>query len=201
MLKLLAVVSIVSITISCSHVNVIHDQFDNSNLVKLEFNGAFSWTSFGFDTLNGSIKIDRIVFSKNYVLEKLSDIRLFCKFEGNQGEIFYGDTIEINIDGSILKQNLLASRQGSYEETTGTSSTVFTRRAAYTFSDATRSKVDIIVLECILSKDVQEAILNAKSMMLRVYTENIDGISKNTFRAESDSLKGIKEFIRFTRKQ
>jgi hypothetical protein len=192
MLKLLAVVAVISITISCSTIKVIHDEFDNSNLAKLELSEKYVRK---FERLDGEIQIDRIVFSKNYIPGKSSDIQLFSKFEGYQGEQFHGDTIELNTNGIIRKLELSASRQDNYEEITGTSVTVFTRLAPFTFSDATRSKINIIVLECLLSKDVQEAILNAKSMMLRVYTENIDGISKNTFKLYPDTLRNIKKFI------
>lgn len=73
---------------------------------------------------------------------------------------------------------------------------MFTRIGAFTFADSTRSSVHVIAMELTLSKEIQEAILAAREIMIRVITKNIDGILKNTYRFRSQAIKDIKKFIR-----
>jgi len=50
-------------------------------------------------------------------------------------------------------------------------------------------------METGLSKEIQNAILKSKSIMLRVYTKSIDGISQNIFHDNRSAIDDIKEFI------
>jgi len=178
--------------ISCSSVKVIKDNFDNSTLIKLEE------TNIDFISLDGNLQIEKIIFSKEYKDRKYSDIKLFCKFEGRNGEFLEGNTLELNADGTIYKLNLIESRFGSNEKVSSTSVILFTRIGAFTFSDSTRSNIHIIAIEAILPKDVQDAIIKSKSIMLRIYTRSIDGISKNTFETYPRTIDNLKDFIKFT---
>lgn len=190
-MKYLLMISIPLLLMSCSSVQVINDKFDNSTLVKLESNDL------SFVRIDGQITLKKLIFSKTNNSGSLSDIKLFCKFEGHEGQLLEGNTIELNTDGIIHKINLLEARLGSYEEETSNSLSIFKRIGAFTFSDSTRSNVNVIAMESILSNDVQEAISRSKSLMLRIYTKNIDGISKNTFEASAQILRDMKKFIKY----
>ncbi|MBE3141231.1 MAG: hypothetical protein IMZ53_11715 [Thermoplasmata archaeon] len=175
---------------------MVRDEFDNSASVKLEISNTDEYI--GFNRLDGKIKIVKILFTKDYDSKIFSDINLFCKFEGNRGELFEGNFIELNTDGNIHQLNLTEARIDQYERETGTSLTLFTRIGPFTFSDSTRTNVNIIAMDLILSGGIQEAILGSKKVMLRILTKNIDGVSKNTFNFRSKSLSDLKQIIKFS---
>ena len=192
-MKQLLFILLVSFFISCSSVKVVRDEFDNSASIKLEIKDTDEHN--GFNRLDGNIKIVKILFTKNYDSKILSDINLFCKFEGYRGELFEGNFIELNTDGKIHQLNLTETRIAQYERETGASLTIFTRIGPFTFSDSSRANINIIAMELILSGGIQEAILGSKKAMLRILTKNIDGVSKNTFIFRSKSLSDLKKII------
>lgn len=194
-MKLSSVICIVLLIVSCSPVKVVTDKFDNSASVKLDLKGGPDYGN--FKTLYGNLKIVRILFRKDYNSGLFSDINLFCKFEGYQGELFDGDAIELNTDGKIHSLKLTEARLGEYEQELGGSITMFTRIGAFTFADSTRSNVHIIVMEMPLSKGIQEAILAAKKIMIRIFTKNIDGNLKNGFAFRRLAVANLKRFILF----
>jgi len=191
MMKKVSILFVFTFLISCTPFNIIHDKFDKSILIKLVK------ISNDFEQLDGKLVIDEIVFLKEYNAGKVSDTKLFCKFEGENGEIFEGKNIELNLDGVIYKLNLIESRLGNYEKIISFSSTSYTLLGAFTYSDTSRSNVHVIVTESILPKNIQELITKSKSLMIRIYTKNIDGISKNTFETIDFTLKDIKKFINY----
>jgi len=82
---------------NCSSVERIHSPFDNSTFIKLDLDWGDFYLMFG------NIKIVKIIFSKEFKDGNVSMPKLFCKFEGRNGEFLEGDVIELNIDGVIYK--------------------------------------------------------------------------------------------------
>lgn len=191
-MKQLSIFSILLLLVSCSFTKVVHDKFDQTSEIRLKLKGS----PYFFKTLDGEIKIIEINFSKGSESKLFSDINMFCKFEGFNGEMLEGETIEISMDGEIFKLPLREARFGDYEIETGTAVTMFTRLGPFTFSDSVRSNIHIIVMEMTISKEIQEAILASKKIMIRILTRNIDGISKNTFRYKSIAVSNLKKFIK-----
>jgi len=120
--------------------------------------------------------VARILFQKDSASKPLSDIFLFCKFVGHHGEVFEGDSIELNIDGNIFSLEPMETRTGEAEVATGTSATVLTKFGAFTYSDASKANIHVIALDLTLSKEIQEAMLDSEKIMIRILTKNIDGV-------------------------
>jgi len=175
-----------SLFIGCSSVDVVKDKFDNSISIKLEEHEKELFR------LDGRLRIDKVIFSKEYQDEKFSDSKIFFKFVGFHGEVLEGNTIELNVGGTIFKIPLLESRMDDLTQERGT----YTRIGNYTYSNSTNSQ-NIIVMEAVLPKNVQDDILKSKSLMMRLYTKNIDGIAKNIFEYTSSTVSEIKEFINY----
>lgn len=174
-------------TISCSSVNVIQDKFDNSRQFKIERSAG------DFIRIDGEINIDIIILSKEFKNGTISNPKLFCKFECRNNEVFNGDSIELNIDSKIYKiaisENRLGKNQTIYHN--------YTQIGGFTFGSTEVTGLNIIVIEANINIEIQNALKNSKSMMLRIYTNNIDGISKNTFEAQEYTIKAIKELIQY----
>jgi len=178
---------------NCSSVQQIYNEFDSSINIKLEQNQE------DYNRINGKIKIDKIIFTKKFKDGQESIPRLFCKFEGRNGEYLEGKTIELKLDGMIYELSLDESRLAQYGKITSSPHTLLTRVGAFTFSNSSKDNITILAMETTLSKEILEAILDSKILMLRVFTKNIDGISQNIFRnheySSGGALRDIKEFI------
>jgi hypothetical protein len=174
---------------NCSSVERVHNEFDNSIYFKLVQDEN------EFYRMYGNILLSSIKFSKEFKDGKMSVPRLFCKFEGRNGEYVEGNTIELNIDGAIYKLTLDESRLAQYEKISSSSYTLFTRLGAFTFSDASKENIHILAMETYLTPDIVGALLKSKSIMVRVYTKNIDGVAQNIFHDTRAAVDDIKEFI------
>lgn len=194
-MKKFAALFVFALSIACSQVKVVHDEFDNSSVVSLDVKEFYD--DRGMSPVDGQLEVARILFQKDSASKPLSDISLFCKFVGSHGEIFEGDSLELNIDGSIYSLEPKETRAGAAEIETGSSRTVFTRLGAFTFSDAKKANIHVIALDLTLSKEIQEALLASEKIMIRILTKNIDGLLKNTFKFKKKSVSDIKNFIMF----
>lgn len=191
-MKKLFLYLMVSFFIGCSSVSVINDSFDNSQLVKLVIERN------EFIPISGDLRIDHFVLSKEYKAgSNIAKTKLFCKFEGYEGQVLEGNTIEIKTDNVIHNLKLNETRLGVVENISTSSATTFNWIGAYTYTDVSRSNVNIIVMETAVSNQVLEAMKNAKNITFRVLAKNIDGIKKNTFRYAPYSSNSIKDFVNY----
>lgn len=176
--------------IGCSSLTVINDSFDNSHWIYLPMDRG------EFIDLSGEIEIVLFYLSKEFKKDStIATAKLSCKFEGYKGEMLEGNTIEVKTDDVIHKLKLNESRFGVKEKTATSSSTTFTWIGAFTYTDTTRSNVNIIAMETVLTKEVLGAMKNAKSISFRILTKNIDGVSKNTFKYKPYVSSDLKEFV------
>lgn len=179
-------------SIGCSAVQVINDKFDNSTLIKLERDQR------DFIQQAGNVEINTMILSREYKAGiNKAPVKLFFKFEGRQGEVLEGNTIEIKTDDIIHKCKLIEKRSEVYEKAISSSSTSYTWIGAFTYTDSTRSNINVIAIESILSPEVIKAMDNAKSISFRILTKNIDGISKNTYTVVDFLVGDIKDFINY----
>lgn len=169
-------------------VSVVKDNFDNSVLIKIDENEG------AFERINGNINFIRMMMSRELKDGvKNPPSKLFCKFEGYNGEKFDGDVIEVKVDKIIYKLKLTEARSGERTEQFAT----MTRIGNFTFADSTRTNVTIIAMETILDQNILNSMSNAKSITFRIMTKNIDGLSKNTFECLDYTIRAIKSFSNY----
>jgi len=172
----------------CS-VSIVKDSFDNSTVIKLEREIN------DFDKLSGTIELVKMVFTKeDKPNNKINPVKIFCKFEGNNKEVLDGKTIEVKVDDKIYLLKLLEARFDKNSQTSTSSVTIID---GFTTSDSEDTSIHYIAVESILSQEVIEAMKNAKSIMFRITTKNIDGVAKNTFKCASYTVNDIKKFINY----
>jgi hypothetical protein len=177
--------------ISCSSLVEIKDTFDNSQSINLPME------KYEFVITSGTLHIVYFYLSREFKAGGNNAIaKLNCKLEGYNGEIIEGNYIEMKIDDVIYKMMLNESRFGAKEKI----SSSYAQIGAFTFSDTTRTNVNIIAMESIITKDVLDALRNARSITFRILTKNIDGITKNTFRYKPYYQDDLIKFIDYQKK-
>ncbi len=181
--------------IGCSAYQVKQDPFDGSFLVTLKQSDN------DYIRIEGNLNIYNITFSKEYKSGKTPDIKLLCVFK-DSSDIPASDYIELMIDKTIyrLKADV---RLGEHETSLGTSISYYGLSSSYANTLLEKWKTYNIVVETILPNEVVVALYNSKFLMFRVYTKNIIGVHKNTFKSSDNNndsrwaLHDIKEFINY----
>jgi len=191
MKKLNLLLLVIIIFYGCSPIQIKKDVFDNSYSIKLDDNYLSKYLR-----LDGELDVETILFSKEYKKGKMSEPIIFLKFIGYNGDILEGNSIEINLDGKIYKIQILESRFAQYVKIQTSGYTNYTYLGSFTFADTTRTNVNILAFEAPLNNEIRNEILKSNTFMIRFYTKNINGVSKNVFQSNSPEIKDIKEFVK-----
>ncbi len=170
-------------------ISVIKDNFDGSNLIKLERDIT------DFNIISGTLEIVYINFTREQKANKtIGPLTLYCKFEGEKGEVLEGKEIEVKVDNKIFRLKLNEARLQKNDQTSTIAVTIID---GFTVADSENTSIHYIATESTVSKEITDAMKVAESITFRIMTKNIDGVAKNTFECSSSTVNKIKDLINY----